>query len=86
MLDLVLSLDNKNEVPDTDKMTLREDYKDVLAYIDQYWDQVTFKPTEKIVNQHVITIPHPFIAPTKGEIKGGQSSSVGPYCSCIICS
>lgn len=50
-------------------MSLKKEYHDVLTYIDNYWEQVTFKPTSKIVNQHVIKIPHPFVAPNPAWLK-----------------
>jgi len=39
------------------------EYKDILTYIDQYWELVTHKPERRIVNHHVVTIPHPYISP-----------------------
>lgn len=50
-------------------MPYREEYKDCLDYIDTYWEQVIFKPTKKVINRHVITIPHPFITPNPAWLK-----------------
>lgn len=44
-------------------MTYKEEYKDCLEYIDSYWDKVTHKPEKKVINKHVITIPHTYISP-----------------------
>ncbi len=46
-------------------MTNEENYKDCLAYIDAYWDKITHKPEQRIVNHHVITIPHPYVTPNQ---------------------
>ncbi len=43
---------------------LSNKYKDCLDYIECYWDKIIHKPDkEKVIDQHVITIPHPHIVP-----------------------
>lgn len=41
----------------------KDEFKDCLEYIDEYWDKVTHKPQKKVINKHVITIPHTYISP-----------------------
>lgn len=38
-------------------------YEDCLKYIDNYWNLIIHKPTKKIINKNLITIPYPFITP-----------------------
>src|SRR3989344_3188300 len=43
---------------------LSNKYQDCLEYIDGYWDKIIHKPDkEKLINHHVITIPHPHMVP-----------------------
>lgn len=41
----------------------KENYSDCLEYIDTYWDRVIHKPSKKVIEQHVVTIPQPYITP-----------------------
>jgi alpha,alpha-trehalase len=41
----------------------KNEYADCLSYIDSYWDRVIHEPTERVINRHVITIPHPHFTP-----------------------
>lgn len=43
---------------------ISETYSDCLNYIEKYWDKIIHKPDkEKLIDHHVITIPHPHIVP-----------------------
>ena len=44
-----------------------EEYKDCLAYIDAFWDQVIHRPTRKKVSRKILTIPYPFIVPNQSK-------------------
>lgn len=46
-------------------MTYQKEYQDCLNYIDSYWDMVTHKPEKRVINQHVISIPNPYITPNE---------------------
>lgn len=41
----------------------KEEYSDCLAYIDSFWDQTIHTPEKRVVNHHVISIPHAYITP-----------------------
>jgi len=45
------------------KNTFQKEYKDCLEYIDSYWDRVIHEPTKRVIDRHVITIPHTHITP-----------------------
>lgn len=44
-------------------MNYSEEYKDVLHYIDSYWDKIIHKPAKKEINHNIITIPYSYITP-----------------------
>ncbi len=63
-------------------MTYAEKYKDVLSYIDSYWDKIIIKPQEKSpldflidrrirmkTNYHVLEMPHTFLVPNEGKFR-----------------
>src|SRR3990170_1840173 len=63
-------------------MTYAEKYKDVLNYIDSYWDKIIIKPQEKSpldflterhahikANYHILEMPHAFLVPNEGKFR-----------------
>lgn len=43
----------------------KKQYSDCLAYIDSYWDKVTHRPEKRVINNRIITIPHPYVTPNE---------------------
>jgi alpha,alpha-trehalase len=41
----------------------REEYKDCLDYIDQYWDKIIHRPDRRKINKHVVELPYSYITP-----------------------
>lgn len=50
-------------MPAAASLTYKEQYADCLTYIDTYWDRVIHKPSREVIEQHVITIPKPYLTP-----------------------
>src|SRR3989344_3352104 len=42
---------------------MNNDYQDCLTYIDTYWDKIIHRPSRKVVNQNIITIPYSYFTP-----------------------